>query len=64
MLKSGKSIARTVAAGASLANGLWAALAQGTAAQGHAAAVPVLLSVAAVWVGYFSLSWLFQGMRS
>jgi hypothetical protein len=63
MLKSGKSIARTVAAGASLANGLWAALAQGSV-PGHAAAVPVLLSVAAVWAGYFSLSWLFQGMRS
>jgi hypothetical protein len=63
MLKSGKSIARTVAAGASLANGLWATLAQGSV-PGHASVVPVLLAVAAVWAGYFSLAWLFQGMRS
>ncbi len=63
MLKSGKNIARTVAAGASVANGLWAGVAQG-AVPGHTSAVPVLLSVAAVWAGYFSLAWLFQGMRS
>ena len=61
--KRGKNLPRRLAAGASLANGLWAAVAQGSV-QGHASPVPVLLAVAAVWAGYFCLAWLFQGMRS
>jgi len=61
MMKSGKNIARLATAGASLANGFWASLAQGP---GHASPVPVLTAVAAVWAGYFSLAWLVQGMRS
>lgn len=61
MMKNGKSIARAATAGASLANGFWASLAQGP---GHTSPVPVLMAVAAVWAGYFSLAWLVQGMRS
>ncbi len=60
-MKSGKNLAKLATAGVSLANGLWASLAQGP---GHASPAPVLMAVAAVWVGYFSLAWLFQGMRS
>lgn len=61
MNKNGKRIARLLAAGASLANGFWATLAQGPV---HPSPVPVLMAVAAVWAGYFSLAWLVQGMRS
>ena len=60
-MKTGKNIARVATAGASLANGLWASLAQGP---GHGSLFPVLMAFAAVWAGYFSLAWLVQGMRS
>lgn len=62
MLKSGKRNVRMLAAGVSLANGYWASLAQG--GNGAREAAPVLLAVASVWAGYFSLAWLLQGMRS
>jgi hypothetical protein len=61
MTKNGKRLTRLLTAAASLANGLWASLAQGS---GHASAAPVLMAVAAVWAGYLSLAWLVQGMRS
>lgn len=63
MPKSAKGKLQLLAAGASLANGAWASMAQG-AGQSRGSAGSVLMAVAAVWVGYLSLSWLFRGMRS
>jgi hypothetical protein len=60
-MKNGKNLAKFATAGASLANGFWASLAQGST---HPSPVPVLMAVIAVWAGYFSLAWLVQGMRS
>jgi len=62
MLKNGKKNLRMLAIGASLANGYWASLTQ-TGTHG-ASWSPVLMAMAAVWAGYFSLAWLAQGMRS
>ncbi|MEO6094231.1 MAG: hypothetical protein ABIW76_00670 [Fibrobacteria bacterium] len=53
----------TAAIAASLANGYWSSLSGTHGGQG-ADLAPVLMSVASVWVGYFSLAWLFAGMRS
>ncbi|HKP96193.1 MAG TPA: hypothetical protein VJ385_10585 [Fibrobacteria bacterium] len=47
--------------GASLANGYWASVTQ----SGHGMEwPPVILAMLSVWVCYFSLAWLAQGMRS
>ena len=63
MYKNRKKIFRTCAIGAALANGYWASLTQSHG--GHAAGLsPVLMAMASVLVCYFSLAWLFQGMRS
>jgi hypothetical protein len=59
--RNGKKYLRTMAVGASLANGYWASLTQ---AGGRGDLMPVALAVASVLAGYFSLTWLFDGMRS
>jgi hypothetical protein len=61
MLKNGKRNLRLVAIGASLANGYWASLTQSGAGASWS---PVLMAMVSVWAGYFSLTWLMQGMRS
>jgi hypothetical protein len=63
MYKSRKKFFRTCAIGAALANGYWASVTQshGANAAGLSAA---LMAIASVLVCYFSLAWLFQGMRS
>jgi hypothetical protein len=63
MYKNRKKHLRIAAIAASLANGYWAFLTQTNGGQG-ADLAPVLMSVASVWVCYFSLAWLFAGMRS
>lgn len=63
MYKNRKKFFRTCAIGAALANGYWASVTQSHGS--HAAGLtPVLMSVASVLVCYYSLAWLFQGMRS
>lgn len=51
-----------LAVGASLANGYWASVTQ--SANGGGGLSPVLMAMISVWAGYFSLTWLMQGMRS
>lgn len=63
MYKNRKKFFRTCAIGAALANGFWASLTQVQSGPG-AGLTPVLMAVASVLVSYFSLVWLFQGMRS
>lgn len=63
MNKNRKKLFRTCAIGAALANGYWASLTQTPSGPG-AGSAPVLMAVASVLVCYFSLMWLFQGMRS
>lgn len=63
MYKNRKKFFRSCAIGAALANGLWASLMQAESGPG-AGLTPVLMAVASVLVCYFSLVWLFQGMRS
>jgi ABC-type transporter Mla maintaining outer membrane lipid asymmetry permease subunit MlaE len=46
----------------SLANGYWASLTQG--GNGRPEGSPVLLSMLSVWACYFTITWLFTGMRS
>jgi hypothetical protein len=46
----------------SFANGYWASLTQGAA--GKTESAPVVLSMLSVWACYFSISWLFEGMKS
>ena len=61
MYKNRKKYLRTAAMGASLANGYWASVTQ----SGHGMEwPPVILAMLSVWVCYFSLAWLAQGMRS
>ncbi|MDB5050782.1 MAG: hypothetical protein JWO30_3853 [Fibrobacteres bacterium] len=61
MYKNRKKYLRTVAMGASLANGYWASITQ----SGHGANwSPVVLAMLSVWVCYFSVAWLVEGMRS
>lgn len=63
MYKNRKKFFRTCAIGAALANGYWASVTQ-THGGDAAGLIPVLMSVASVLVCYYSLAWLFQGMRS
>jgi hypothetical protein len=46
----------------SLANGYWASLTQGVSGKLDGAAV--VMSMLSVWACYFTISWLFTGMRS
>jgi hypothetical protein len=62
MYKSSKKFFRTCAIGAALANGYWASVTQSRG--GHEGLTPMLMAMASVLVCYFSLAWLFQGMRS
>ena len=62
MLKNGKRNLRLLAIGASLINGYWASLTQ--AGNPGTSWSPVVMAMVSVWAGYFSLSWLLQGMRS
>jgi hypothetical protein len=61
MYKNRKKFMRTAAMGVSLANGYWASLTQ---TGGDANWTPVALAVLSVWVCYFSVAWLLEGMRS
>lgn len=60
MRKNGKKNMRMLAVGAALANGYWASLTQ----SGGAWSYPVVMAVVSVMAGYFSLTWLLQGIRS
>lgn len=63
MYKYRKKFFRNSAIVAALANGFWASLTQ--VHSGPVAGLPpVLMAVASVLACYFSLVWLFQGMRS
>lgn len=62
MHKNRKKYLRTVAIGLSLANGCWASLMP--SGNGEAAWSPAVLAMLSVWACYFSVTWLFGGMRS
>jgi hypothetical protein len=61
MNKNRKKVMRTAAIVASVANGCWASVTEA----GHGTNwSPVILAVMSVWVGYFALTWLAEGMKS
>ena len=62
MHKNRKKYLRMLAMGASLANGYWASVTQ--TGPGGAGLSPALLAIVSVWVCYFSLGWLVEGMKS
>ncbi|GEM_PF-6137054 len=59
-MNSKKYLIGTVVA-LSLANGYWAFLTQ--AGSGRLEKSPVLLSMLSVWACYFTVTWLFAGMK-
>lgn len=49
--------------GISMVNGYWASLTQ-TGNDANWTWTPVALAILSVWVCYFSVAWLLEGMRS
>ncbi len=62
MDKNLKKYLRMGAMGVSVANGYWASMTQ--PAQSTTLWSPALLAMLSVWVCYFCVAWLMQGMRS
>ncbi|MDQ3000546.1 MAG: hypothetical protein M3Y08_04715 [Fibrobacterota bacterium] len=63
MYKNRKKYLLTAAMGISMANGYWASLTQ-NGSDTNWTWTPVVLAVLSVWVCYFSVAWLLEGMRS
>lgn len=63
MYKNRKKYLVISAMGISMANGYWASLTQ-NGSDGNGSLTPVIFAVLSVWVCYFSVTWLLQGMRS
>ena len=63
MDKNRKKYLRTSAMGISMVNGYWASLTQ-TGSDANWTWTPVALAILSVWVCYFSVAWLLEGMRS
>jgi hypothetical protein len=61
MYKNRKKYLRMTALGASVANGYLALMTQSPQSSAWS---PALLAMLSVWVCYFSVGWLLQGMRS